>query len=200
MGAFSKQKSMKIFNSAARETINWSGGTSTQLFVYPESASFAERNFDFRFSTATVEVEATDFTHFPGIDRHLMILEGELELTHHGRYTKLLRPYDTDHFSGDWKSSSKGKVRDLNLMLRNGYTGSVHAFLASPGEKHEFHNELGQYELYYLHRGKISHADGSAFLNEGDLLVMSPQDTTALLFVVQEPMELLQAKIQAPAL
>lgn len=190
---------MIILSAAQRQTINWAGGTSTQLFVYPETATFAERNFDFRFSTATVEVEATDFTHFPGIDRHLMILEGELELTHHGRYTKVLRPYDTDHFSGDWKSSSKGKVRDLNLMLRNGYTGSVHAFRAAPGEKHEFHNESGRYELYYLHCGKITHADGSAFLNEGDVLVMSPQDTTPLLFVVEENMVLLQAIVQAPA-
>lgn len=190
---------MIILNAAQRQTINWAGGTSTQLFVYPETATFAERNFDFRFSTATVEVEATDFTDFPGIDRHLMILEGELELTHHGRYTKVLRPYDTDHFSGDWKSSSKGKVRDLNLMLRNGYTGSVHAFLAAAGEKHEFHNESGRYELYYLHHGKIAHADGSAFLNEGDVLVMSPQDTTPLLFVVEENMVMLQAIVQAPA-
>ena len=190
---------MIILNAAQRQTINWAGGTSTHLFVYPETATFAERNFDFRFSTATVEVEATDFTHFPGIDRHLMILEGELELTHHGRYTKVLRPYDTDHFSGDWKSSSKGKVRDLNLMLRNGYTGSVHAFHAAAGEKHEFHNESGRYELYYLHHGKIAHADGSAFLNEGDVLVMSPQDTTPLLFVVEENMVMLQAIVQAPA-
>lgn len=190
---------MIVFTSEKRETIRWAGGTSTQLFVFPSEATFAERNFDFRFSTATVEVAETDFTHFPGIYRHLMILEGELELTHHDRYSKLMRPFDKDQFWGDWKSSSKGKVRDLNLMLRNNWTGSLHHYEFKPGEKAEFHNEESHYELYYIFKGSVAHIDGSPFLNEGDVLVMEPGDTNALLFVVKEKLTLLLAKAIPPS-
>ena len=34
----------------------WSGGQTTQLFL-PEGGSYPDRTFDFRLSTATVEVE-----------------------------------------------------------------------------------------------------------------------------------------------
>ena len=35
----------------------WSGGQTTQLFLSPEGGSYPDRTFDFRLSTATVEVE-----------------------------------------------------------------------------------------------------------------------------------------------
>ena len=40
-------------------TSNWSGGSTTQLFISPATASYAERNFDFRISSAKVEVAAS---------------------------------------------------------------------------------------------------------------------------------------------
>ena len=117
--------SIQQFTSDSRTTINWASGTSTEIFIYPANASFAERNFLFRISTATVEAEESAFTFFEGITRHLMILKGELELIHEGRYTKHLKPYDQDTFSGEWRTRSKGKVTDFNLMLKNGATGSL---------------------------------------------------------------------------
>lgn len=117
--------SFKIYSSAERKTINWAGGTSTEVFVYPSDGDFATRNFTFRISTATVEVEESTFTFFEGITRHLMVLEGELELNHTDRYAKLLKKYDQDTFSGEWPTTAKGKVTDFNLMLKNGATGSL---------------------------------------------------------------------------
>ena len=40
----------------------WSGGQTTQLFLSPKEGSYPDRTFDFRLSTATVEVEKSDFT------------------------------------------------------------------------------------------------------------------------------------------
>lgn len=117
--------SIQKFTADDRTTINWAGGTSTELFIYPSDGSFAERNFVFRISTATVEAEESTFTFFEGITRHLMILKGKLELIHEGRYTKHLEPYDQDIFSGEWETRSKGKVVDFNLMLKDGATGSL---------------------------------------------------------------------------
>lgn len=97
-------------------TTQWSGGKSTQLFIFPEDSSYADRNFEFRISTAKVEVGESTFTALPGIDRKLMILEGEIYINHEGYYSKLLKPFDVDSFSGDWKTTAVGTCIDFNVM------------------------------------------------------------------------------------
>ena len=94
----------------------WSGGSTTQLFVYPLTADYATRNFEFRLSTATVEAEKSAFTSLPGFHRKLMILAGEITITHENRYSKLLNPFTVETFEGDWKTSSAGKCTDFNVM------------------------------------------------------------------------------------
>ena len=70
------------------KTISWASGTSTELFVYPPDGDFQTRTFDYRISTATVEVEETNFSDFSGLTRILLILKGKLTLIHEGRYSK----------------------------------------------------------------------------------------------------------------
>lgn len=45
-----------------------------------------------------------------------MILEGEISITHEGQYSKNLKPYDVDTFSGDWKTTAVGTCTDFNVM------------------------------------------------------------------------------------
>lgn len=63
-------------------TTKWSGGETTELFIYPENANYKAGNYQFRLSTATVEIEASTFTPLPGVDRTLIVLEGEMQLDH----------------------------------------------------------------------------------------------------------------------
>lgn len=97
-------------------TTQWSGGSTTQLYIFPENASYAERNFELRISTAKVEVKESTFTPLPNIHRKLMILEGEITIAHEGQHSKHLKPFDVDTFSGDWKTSAKGICTDFNVM------------------------------------------------------------------------------------
>lgn len=94
----------------------WSGGSSTQLYISPANASYTARNFDLRISTAKVEVEESTFTALPGINRKLMILEGEIIILHEGQYSKQLKAFDVENFSGDWKTSAIGCCTDFNVM------------------------------------------------------------------------------------
>lgn len=94
----------------------WAGGTTTQLFISPEGSNYADRNFDFRISKAKVEIEASEFTSLPGINRKLMIFEGEIKITHENQYTKVLKAFDQDSFKGEWKTSAKGICSDFNVM------------------------------------------------------------------------------------
>lgn len=42
-----------------------------------------------------------------------------MEINHEGHYSKILLPGDIDRFRGDWNTTSKGKVTDFNLMLKD---------------------------------------------------------------------------------
>ena len=105
----------------------WSGGTTTQLAIYPPGASYADRNFIFRLSSATVDTEQSEFTHLPDYDRWLMIFEGSARLVHGRGKEVLLNPYEYDAFDGGISTVSFGRVTDYNLMLRKGGTGSMKA-------------------------------------------------------------------------
>lgn len=163
--------SVKQFPAAGRTTINWAGGTSTELFIHPSDATFAARNFLFRISTATVEVAASTFTFFEGITRHLMILKGNLELIHEGRYTKHLQPYDQDVFSGEWNTHSKGKVTDFNLMLKEGASGSLTHLHTAQNSSAHFTATTGHYFIY-LASGSADFNNSNTIKN-GDLLWLS---------------------------
>lgn len=104
----------------ARST-NWAGGKTNELIIHPAGAIYAERDFDFRISTATIEVEESDFTSLPDYNRLLAVLEGELELIHDAKYTKSLRVFESDDFHGSWKTSSRGKARDFNVIYSDRY-------------------------------------------------------------------------------
>ena len=46
-----------------------------------------------------------------------MIIEGQLLLEHEGHHNATLKALEQDSFSGDWTTTSFGKVTDFNLML-----------------------------------------------------------------------------------
>lgn len=114
-----------VLNVSDYITSNWSGGSTTQLFISPTTASYVERSFDFRISSAKVEVAASTFTQLPNINRKLMVLEGEITVTHENHHCKTLKQYDTDTFSGDWKTTAIGMCTDFNLMTREGINSDL---------------------------------------------------------------------------
>jgi environmental stress-induced protein Ves len=111
----------KIHHFQDAVTSTWSGGKTTELFIYPENSLFSERNFDFRISSATIDVENSDFTSLPAHNRLLAILEGKLEIIHEGKYSKVLQQFEIDEFHGSWKTSSIGKVRDFNVIYSDDF-------------------------------------------------------------------------------
>jgi environmental stress-induced protein Ves len=169
---------MTIHTRDKRSTINWASGTSTEIFIYPSDGSFAERRFLFRISTATVEAEESTFTFFEGITRHLMILKGELELIHEGRYTKHLKAYDQDTFSGEWGTRSKGKVTDFNLMLKGGATGSLKHHPIESENPAVFVMDA-DYHFVYVAEGSVALENGDT-ANTGDLIQLEGEDTLRL--------------------
>jgi environmental stress-induced protein Ves len=108
-----------ILTSRNFKTTKWSGGTTTQLYISPINATLFNRDFKLRISTAKVETEESTFTSLPNVRRKLMILLGEITITHENQYSKHLKPFDIDDFCGDWTTSSKGTCIDFNVMTNN---------------------------------------------------------------------------------
>lgn len=114
---------VKHIKSTQLQTTNWSGGTTTQIAISPENSSYAERTFNWRISTATVEVDQSNFSALPGVKRFITSLKGDLKLIHQGHHTSDLKPYEVDSFLGDWNTTSYGQVTDFNLMVQDGFIG-----------------------------------------------------------------------------
>ena len=124
----------KIIRNQEQISSKWAGGTTTQLAIFPESAVYGKRDFLFRISTAKVEAEESEFTSLPGVSRVIMVLDGTLWLNHEGHYSKILQKFDTDFFDGSWKTSSKGKVTDFNLMTTGQATGKLFSRILQPNQ------------------------------------------------------------------
>lgn len=112
---------MKIRHLTAADfrTSTWSGGTTTELFLYPENGSYAARDFRFRISSATVDLDESDFTALPGVERYITPLCGSFTLTHPGAAPVELPSLATPYcFWGDVATHCVGKATDFNLMLK----------------------------------------------------------------------------------
>lgn len=117
-------------------TTTWSGGKTTQLAIAPDGASYAERAFLWRISSATVELEASDFTPLPDYDRLITTLQGEIDLSHDDAAWLHLRPYEVHRFDGGAATRSRGRCTDFNLMLRKqAVDGSMDASILHSGSK-----------------------------------------------------------------
>ncbi|WP_057828550.1 HutD family protein [Liquorilactobacillus cacaonum] len=115
---------MFLKKAATYKTIKWSGGETTELYIYPETSSYKERNFEFRLSFATVDVEKSTFTSLPKFKRIIMPLSDEIELSKNGEITQV-RPKQVFNFDGADPIKSKGISTDVNLMFERGLVGNM---------------------------------------------------------------------------
>jgi environmental stress-induced protein Ves len=175
---------IEIIRKKEQTNQNWSGGATTQLFIFPKTAVYAERNFRFRISTATVEQEKSDFTQLPGIERILMILEGELKISHKNHYSKFLRKFDIDQFSGDWETSSEGKVTDFNVMTNGNSKVEINAFSFYKNEKiKKYLSASSGFTAVYTYKGNVDLFAGNQkiTINEGDFIIFEKKEKTETL-------------------
>lgn len=119
---------MKIVHLKAEDfvTSRWSGGTTTQLLIWPEGSDYARREFSVRISSAAVELEESDFTPLEGVERYITPLSGRFTLTHPGQPPVEMGPLDAPYcFSGETPTHCAGTATDFNLMLK-GVRGQMH--------------------------------------------------------------------------
>lgn len=151
---------------------NWAGGSTHQLYIYPQGAQYQQRDFGYRISVAVCHLESSAYTSLPGVERHLLMLSGSATICHKGREALVLHPYQgIDVFDGGIATVAEGKVTDFNLMTANGWKGKL-ALIANP-LKLEPDPALHSLALY-CHEGQavVAWEGRSLELLSGDLLVI----------------------------
>ena len=144
---------MKDLNSK-RIVSTWQGGKTEQLCVVPEDASLQERNFDLRISSATIDLERSEFSDFTGYRRYLMKLEGDITLLIDDK-TIIIKCDEAFEFMGDEKviSTSKEPSRDFNVIIKKDKKADI-----SIKENKKLNTNRGEY-IFSLEKAKINDID-----------------------------------------
>jgi uncharacterized protein len=114
---------LELLRTADRSAVAWKngGGVTSEVAVEPRGSDLT--HFDWRVSIARVE-SAGPFSVFPGIERRLAVLDGELELAIAGAAPRwVTRESAPLAFPGDTPVFARPRgagVTDLNVMTRVG--------------------------------------------------------------------------------
>ncbi|MBN1971971.1 MAG: HutD family protein [Candidatus Delongbacteria bacterium] len=114
---------MIIQNQENYTTSKWSGGTTTEIFIYPKESKYSERNFDFRISSAIIEDNFSKFTDLSGYDRIIIPLTNDLVLSH-GDEKFTIKKLDGYSFDGGKLTESYSSITDFNLIYNYKYNAN----------------------------------------------------------------------------
>jgi uncharacterized protein len=111
---------MQILRAANYKVMPWKNGmgATTEIAISPDGATVDD--FDWRVSLAQVSTDGA-FSSFPGIDRTLLILEGEGITLNVSERTLCFDRQSIHSFPGDQPTSAtltNGPIVDLNIMSR----------------------------------------------------------------------------------
>lgn len=154
------------------KTTEWSGGTSSEVYIYPESSDFLESNYEARISLAKVDVDKSSFSPLPRVERTLTVLEGEHFLSVNDRGFVPVLQYTPVTFYGGDKTESKGKALNFNFMKKTQKPHEVNIMQAGSSEKIVL---IPKFErtLFFVINGKASSAYGD--INTNDALVFDEE-------------------------
>lgn len=124
---------MEIIRFAELRSEPWrnGGGVTRELASHPQAASAQDGAWDWRVSIAEL-TKAGDFSPFPGMERVLTVVEGELLLLTVDGAEHPLEKYRPFRFSGEAAAHGAlptGDIRNLNVITRTdsfrGYTSII---------------------------------------------------------------------------
>ncbi|MCY1061459.1 HutD family protein [Nannocystis sp. SCPEA4] len=188
------QPAVVLVPRAAQRRVRWKNdlGWTTELAARPDGAS----EFDWRVSIAEVDTDCA-FSHFPGIDRSILVLAGAgFDLHVDGEPPAQLRLGGPAHaFSGDRTTSCTligGPTRDFNVMTRRGRLRHS-LFTAQAPTTLERTPGLGW--VVYVARGAVSLAGVRA--EAGDCVVLEPVPEDMPLLALSGDAALVLVRLQA---
>ena len=119
-------ENITLLKSNDFQVSDWSGGKTKQLYLSPPTGHYGKRDFDYRLSTATVELAESQFSDLSGFHRILMSLDHTLHLHNASRQEEtVLAPFTPYVFEGSDSITSRGTCTDFNLIYNDHYQGQM---------------------------------------------------------------------------
>lgn len=111
-----KTEVIKIEKSASSK---WSGGVTTQIYITPSGLT-SKDDFNYRISSATVLKGECTFSDFSKYNRFLVILNGEIKISHNDSQYKTLKAFKPYFFDGAAKTKSIAEldIADFNVIYK----------------------------------------------------------------------------------
>jgi len=159
---------MEIIRFAELRSEPWrnGGGVTRELASHPQAASAQDGAWDWRVSIAEV-TKAGDFSPFPGMERVLTVIEGELLLLTVDGEEHPLEKYRPFRFSGEAATHGAlptGDIRDLNVITR---TGSFKGFTSIIELSKKRAHPVFDGQLAVLLQGQATVSPGAAAETDG---------------------------------
>lgn len=172
----------EILHPSDYKTTKWSGGTTTELSISPKESIYADRDFEWRLSSATVDVEESEFTALPDYDRILMTLKGKIRLKHNEGEWIALSEFEPHSFDGKDETVSVGKVTDFNLMTRKGVCFGEAAALCGKEKNADTLETLLEHEPEYYRTIMVYCCNGTLHISSetGEKYELGKGDTLKL--------------------
>ncbi|HEU4667058.1 MAG TPA: HutD family protein [Arthrobacter sp.] len=153
---------MEIIRFADRKPQPWrnGGGVTRQIAGHPNAASLQDGGWDWRVSIAEV-TKAGDYSPYPGMERVLTVVEGELLLLTVDGAEHPLEKYRPFRFPGGAAASCAlptGDVKNLNVITKAGsFKGFTSIIEISKKRAHPLF--AGQFGI--LLQGQATASDGT---------------------------------------
>lgn len=101
----------------------WSKGSTSEYFIYPESADYSNKDFLFRISSATIDEVPAVFTKFDGYLRYLVMLDSSIDLEIN-ESRAVVAKHTIINFSSRNDVTSFSVGQDFNLMVNESIKSS----------------------------------------------------------------------------
>jgi environmental stress-induced protein Ves len=164
-----------ILTATGLKTTKWIGGSTTELYIHPPTANYAAGNFKFRISSASVEIEKSDFIILPEVFRQLMVLSGSIKLSHKNHHEIQLNKNEIDSFDGSWETSAVGTCVDFNLMVKGDTKAAISSVLITANKSLNYQlDSTCEFIIFYAYEGnlQVDFNSEKRSLNQSELMVI----------------------------
>ncbi|MDO5563658.1 MAG: HutD family protein [Eubacteriales bacterium] len=106
------------------EYSTWQGGKTYEIAIGGGNKDYKNRDFLWRVSSATCDLEESEFSDLTNYSRFLTTLDKPIKLEHFSAISKekisdiTLEPFMVHNFDGEIRTVSHGKCKDFNLMTK----------------------------------------------------------------------------------
>ncbi|WP_313027387.1 HutD family protein [Soonwooa sp.] len=144
----------------------WDGGKTFEYFIYPHETKYANKDFLFRISAASIEKEPSIFTRFENFQRFLVMLDNDLKIRRNDKIEHYSQQ-DVFVFDSNDEIISHSLGKDFNVMVSKSITFSAVDILT------EFSNSIADFIFVFAKvETEIQLNNRKITLKKDDLLVI----------------------------